>query len=280
MFKTDDLSAPELFSCLLTLRPLEDSVIPVGHGHWAYALALRLLGTSTASLTEELHSSDGLKPFTVSLLHGHLSRRKGEVMLNREVRASLRLTFLRGSLFAHFLDGVLRWGDAEIQLGPAYFRVEKVETCPMSTNTASFNTYLGIITRASCDRHIELELISPTAFRSGGKRNVLLPEARLVFGSYLNRWREFSPVEVEDVTPWLDEIILSRYRLRTSILDFGFYQETGFIGKCRFELASDIPENVAKSLNALADFAFYCGTGAKTTMGMGQTRRGITGHAP
>jgi CRISPR-associated endoribonuclease Cas6 len=28
-----------------------------------------------------------------------------------------------------------------------------------------------------------------------------------------------------------------------------------------------------KALNALADFAFYCGTGAKTTMGMGQTRR-------
>ena len=26
-------------------------------------------------------------------------------------------------------------------------------------------------------------------------------------------------------------------------------------------------------VNLLADFAFYCGTGYKTTMGMGQTRR-------
>ena len=34
-----------------------------------------------------------------------------------------------------------------------------------------------------------------------------------------------------------------------------------------------LDENMLRVTNCLADFAFYCGTGYKTTMGMGQTRR-------
>lgn len=66
---------------------------------------------------------------------------------------------------------------------------------------------------------------------------------------------------------------LSRYKLQTRILHFINYQEVGFEGECSFEITDDTDEERLKWLNTLADFAFYCGTGAKTTMGMGQTRR-------
>jgi len=81
-------------------------------------------------------------------------------------------------------------------------------------------------------------------------------------------------VKLDDtISSWSDRIVVARYRLETHILNFGSYQEVGFTGRCRYELDKNTPEEVAHALNALADFAFYCGTGAKTTMGMGQTKR-------
>ena len=52
----------------------------------------------------------------------------------------------------------------------------------------------------------------------------------------------------------------------------------GFVGRAFFEVAPKAGEDLARRVNALADFAFFCGTGKKTTMGMGQTvrdRRGV-----
>ena len=47
----------------------------------------------------------------------------------------------------------------------------------------------------------------------------------------------------------------------------------GFIGSATFRLAGRHPESILKGLNALADYAFYCGTGIGTEHGMGLTRR-------
>jgi CRISPR-associated endoribonuclease Cas6 len=66
---------------------------------------------------------------------------------------------------------------------------------------------------------------------------------------------------------------VSRYRLSTRLLDFGGYQELGFSGQVTYEFSRDVPVELARAINALADFAFYGGVGAKTTMGMGQARR-------
>lgn len=270
----DELMAPEVYSILVTLQPLKESVIPAAHGHWAYSLFLKLLSASNPCQTDELHSLDGLKPFTVSTLQGKLGRVKDVVRLNPEKEHSLRLTFLNGEVFSHFLDAAMRWGGKALELGPASFRIENIRTIMTNEPGVSFDSYQGLLDKAVAERSIELEFLSPTAFRSGGKRNVIFPQPELVFGSYLSKWQEFSPVKLDDsISLWLDKTIVTRYKLETRILDFGSYQEVGFIGRCRFEPDRDTSEEAVVALNTLADFAFYCGTGAKTTMGMGQTRR-------
>lgn len=269
----DEVRAPDVYSVSLTLEPLTEEVIPPTQGYHAYALFLNLLRASAPALAEELHSSDGPKPFTVSPLHGKFRRAENGLRLLPNSKYFLRLTFLRSDVFAHFLDGALKWGDNTLELGPALLRMEAIDT--LSANAPpSFHSYQGILESASAERQIELEFLSPTAFRSGGRRNVVFPEPELVFGSYLNRWQAFSPVRLDDsVSSWLDRMVVARYKLETRILHFGLYQEVGFTGRCRFELDKNTPEEVVVVVNALADFAFYCGTGAKTTMGMGQTRR-------
>lgn len=266
--------SPEVYSVSVKLRALKDVVISQAHGYQAYGLLLNVLRMSSQSLAEELHGLDGAKPFTVSPLQGRFGRVGEGLKIFPESVYSLRFTFLKGDVFAHFLDGAMKRGDDTVELGSGSFQVEEVNPASKKDSSTGFQSYEGILNGASTWRQIELRFLSPTAFRSGGKRNVVFPEPELVFGSYLNRWQAFSPVKLDDsVTSWFARIVVARYQLETHILNFGSYQEVGFTGRCRFELDRNVPEEIAIALNALADFAFYCGTGAKTTMGMGQTRR-------
>jgi CRISPR-associated endoribonuclease Cas6 len=270
----DEVMAPDVYSISVTLEPLREAVISQTQGYHAYALFLNLLKASEPSLSEELHSLDGPKPFTVSPLQGKFGRDKDGLRLLPKSKYSVRLTFLRSDVFAHFLNGALKWGDNTLEFGSAFLQIREIETFGKENPVVSFQSYQGILDSASAKRHIELEFLSPTAFRSGGKRNVVFPQPELVFGSYLNRWQAFSPVKLDDsISSWLSKIVVARYRLETRILHFGSYQEVGFTGRCRFELDKNTPEEAVVALNALTDFAFYSGTGAKTTMGMGQTRR-------
>lgn len=266
--------SPEVYSVSVKLRALKEVVISQAHGYQVYGLFLSVLRMSSQSLAEELHELDGAKPFTVSPLQGRFGRAGEGLRVIPEARYSLRFTFMKSDVFAHFLDGTMKWGDNTVELGSGSFQVEEVNPASKKDSSTGFQSYQGILNGASAQHQIELQFSSPTAFRSGGKRNVVFPAPELVFGSYLNRWQVFSTVKLDDsISSWSDRIVVARYRLETHILNFGSYQEVGFTGKCRYELDKNTPEEVAHALNALADFAFYCGTGAKTTMGMGQTKR-------
>ena len=270
----NEVIAPDVYSVSITLRALTEGVISETHGYQAYALLLSILRMSDQSLAEELHRLDGAKPFTVSPVQGRFGRVEGGLKVIPASTYSLRITFLKSDIFAHFLNGALKWGDNVVDLGLVSFRMEEVNPGFRRDSSTDFQSYQGILNGASAQHQIELQFSSPTAFRSGGKRNVVFPAAELVFGSYLNRWQAFSPLKLDDtISSWFDRIVVARYRLETHILNFGSYQEVGFTGRCRYELDRNTPEEVTLALNALADFAFYCGTGAKTTMGMGQTKR-------
>lgn len=265
---------PDVYSVKVTLRPLQEAVISPAHGHQVNALLLNIFRLSTPALAEELHDSDSAKPFTVSTLQGRLMASERGFRVNPESAYYLRFTFLKSEVFSHFLAGALKWESRPLEVGLATFHVEEINPALPGDSLTSFDSYEGILSRASAHYQIEMEFLSPTAFRSGGRRNVIFPDPGLVFGSYFNRWQAFSPVELDDaVTSWLEKMLVARYRLETRLLDFGSYQEVGFSGRCRFLLDRNTPEEITTGINALADFAFYCGTGAKTTMGMGQTRR-------
>lgn len=47
----------------------------------------------------------------------------------------------------------------------------------------------------------------------------------------------------------------------------------GFTGHITYQIAHKAPDDLVLQMNLLADYAFFCGTGRKTTVGMGQTIR-------
>lgn len=271
------LDNPELFSVLVTLEPLDEMLNQDNSGikgYQAYAAFLNLLRSSDCNYAESLHNVNGAKPFTLSYNVDRARGRQGISSYKGGKETYLRVTFLNGEAFARFLDGTVKWGKQPLEIGDCRFRLGEIITVTGKEPLVAFQTYHDILESAQAERNIRLDFMTPTAFRSGGKRNVLFPEPQLIFGSYLNRWQAFSPVSISDsISSCFEWLIVARYRLRTQILDFGSYQEVGFTGECHFELDRNVSEEAAIILNALADFALYCGSGAKTTMGMGQTRR-------
>lgn len=132
-----------------------------------------------------------------------------------------------------------------------------------------------------CLRRVTLKFYSPTTLR----RSTLpypLPDPCGIFHGYLGIWNAFSGISL---APGLGEaieenLLLVDFRLRRRLFADGRESTPGFIGSATFQLAGRHPESILKGLNALADYAFFCGTGIGTEKGMGLTRRILDDEGP
>jgi len=263
-----------LHAVLLQLHALNEATISPTQGHHCQALLLKLLSSSDSKLTEWLHTASDLRPYTASSLMGKFRKTGMSHTINQGNSYLVRYTFLNTDIFTAFLDSVLKEHEKVQRLENASFQIGRVIMDSAENPLCGHTTFQRLFEDASSGREITLRFLSPTVFRSGGKRNIIIPNAILVFKSYLMHWQKFSNMSMKsDLEGVMHNLRISRYHLQTKILHFPDYREIGFVGDCVFELPRNISDEEAGCLNALADFAFYCGTGAKTAMGMGQTRR-------
>lgn len=265
-----------LYSIVLNLRSLSDAVVRATLGYHAYSLFMAILRSVDQSLATRLHDDEGLKPFTLSGLQGKFQRKGGKAYIPEGAACWLRLTFLTDDLFSQFMHAVLNWPpEAAVRLDTAEFVLEDAVTSAAGPMWSGCRSYEDLLAAAAPHTTISLRFLSPTTFRSRGNRNVIFPAPSLVFGSYLARWNSFAPYKLPDrLAKVFDErLSLAGYSLRSRMLDFQRYQEVGFEGVCHFKVSGTLAEDDLLALDVLGQFAFFCGTGAKTTMGMGQTRR-------
>ena len=141
---------------------------------------------------------------------------------------------------------------------------------------------------------MQIRFYSPTAFRALTPRGQNRRDAASInlarfYQSWVNKWNAFAPMQI-DKKKLLDFVErhagLTAIDSENRVLDFGRNKIRGFIGSCAYQFfielqAADTPDlEMLRWVNLLADFAYYCGTGYKTTMGMGQTRREKPGSSP
>ena len=200
----------------------------------------------------------------------------------------LRYTFLDDELFAHFGNAFLTQSSPSIRLGEARFQLSRLVASGTETNDWSgTKTYEDMIESARTSTRIRVQFYSPTAFRElspHGQKTRNAPNIDLMrcHQSWINKWNAFAPMQI-DKQGFLDFVEhhagLLAVESESRMLDFGKHKAIGFVGNCTYQFfvehQSDDGDNaeMLRLANLLADFAFYCGTGYKTTMGMGQTRR-------
>jgi CRISPR-associated endoribonuclease Cas6 len=71
----------------------------------------------------------------------------------------------------------------------------------------------------------------------------------------------------------LESIFPSYFDIRTELVGDARSKFIGCVGEMTFRLMGTLEPETIKQINTLADFALYAGTGRKTPMGMGMTRR-------
>ena len=224
-------------------------------------------------------------PVLASALHGGQSRRPYTIgILRSEERYVLRVTSLSAILTDLLIARVL----PDLGAGATFANIEVRFGSPQIENHpwARRSDYEQLARTAFADSLTEpltpgFEFGTPTTFHSGGL-NVPLPLPSLVYGSLIQAWNTFSPVALPvSLQPFVaDYVAIARHRISTRSVKSGDQLHVGFTGTVRYALvrqektglSPDEYRRHVQVINLLAQFAFYAGVGAHTSMGMGQAR--------
>ena len=268
-----------LLAAVITVTPVEPASVQAALGRAVHAWCLDQVERVDASLAHRLHAGEGPRPFTASNLWGTGRARGGRVTLDPERHCWLRVTGLTGEV-SRALERALPAAGDRLTLAGVPFRVAQVATETEKHPWAGRASYADLVQRYTLaagphPRGVRLRFASPTLFRSGG-RDLPLPLPALVFDGYLRKWNAFSPLALpEEAKRYATECVaLGRFRLRSHLVSFeqgGKGAHVGFTGEARFRfLVGDA--YWTRVMRLLAGYAFWAGTGYRTTVGLGQTQ--------
>jgi CRISPR-associated endoribonuclease Cas6 len=260
-----------------------------------------LIEKQDAALAAQLHAPRNAKPFTTAILHRTRTDREPRARAATDRPGArqamlpagemqIRITLLDDALYPRVSQFFLQHlnGVPLLRLGHSMLAVSRVMTTPESGEPwAGFARFEELLARASeHETAWRIQFVTPTAFKTGDAA-MPLPVPRLCFQSWLNSWDEHAPLPffqdktmrrafLADVVEWGVSVIYDHLRLVQAPLYFdgARTREQRFVGTCRFTAkSSKIAPAHRKILATLAAYSYYAGTGRKTTMGMGLTRR-------
>ena len=271
--------ATELISLEFTLQPLFDCELYPQYTIGLHAWLLQQIQTFDAELSAYMHDSGVEKPFSITGLNGQFVSHSQSLTLQADKRYRWRVNGLSKSV----VQGLAKWLrqlPKEIDLKNAPLAIESVQLAQPAT------TYGKLLWQGKNSKgSVELSFVSPTSFKRKG-HHLPLPWPTNVFHSYLRRWNNFAKKQVDptDFLDWIDRyVVITRHQLESLKVAAGKQGSvTGFVGAIAYTLdrqAAERPDFQAL-FYALTQLAPYCGTGHKTTFGLGETQLGWRGAAP
>lgn len=234
-------------------------------------------------------------PFTLSPLFGKVAKMampKGRPWNGKLIREKefdheglitagtpcrLRVSLLEDSIGKR-VEGILKESRRGLSLiiGSTPLRIRDTLLSPESSDPwVSRKGYRELYDDASSsEKNVTLQFVTATALKRGSG-SIPLPDPQLVFRGYLDHWRWFSivPFSPDFLKVIKQSIHLTDFNISHTSYKTDYGKQHGFTGWCRFLLAGRHHERHIREFNALTDYAFYCGTGKNTYLGMGITRR-------
>ncbi|MUL35339.1 CRISPR-associated endoribonuclease Cas6 [Gloeocapsopsis dulcis] len=264
-------------SLVLNLLPQSPIYPAYLSGRHLHALFLTLVSSVDKTLGDRLHASIADKAFTLSPLQANKSKHNLQWEHQQPIPAGTpcwwRISLLDDTLFSKLTQLWLNLNPKHPwHLGSADLYITSILGTPQSTQPwANATTYAQLYEQASdSEREVAFRFYTPTCFRQG-EFDAALPTRECVFNSLLNRWQKYSGIEFEpNLTP---VIFPSYFNISTTMVADSRSKFIGCIGEITYRILGEFDPIIIKQINALADFALYCGAGRKTTMGMGMLRR-------
>jgi len=259
----------ELVSFVFEVIPQKTATLFPQYTTTLHAWFLAQVRSYDPELSAFLHDAES-KPFTISGFEGEMGTNGEQLQLQANQTYHWTVTAFSSTVvqwLAHWLENL----PPTIELRFASLPIQSVAfALPPTTYTQLYQSQLA--------KTLTLSFITPTSFRRKG-HHLPLPWPVNVFHSYLRRWNDFSgiPVDDEAFLAWVDEsVLITRHQLESVKVAAGKQGKvTGFLGAVEFALTNEATQpHFQRLFTALGQFAPYCGTGHKTTFGLGQTRLG------
>lgn len=236
-----------------------------------HAWFLQQIQAFDPELSAYLHDLEQEKAFNISGLSGQFTSHSRDLQL----QAGHTYQWHINAFSQRAVKGLARWlkqlpDTLELKNAPLQIQQVRLMNAPQ--------TYEDLA-QVETGRNLSLSFLTPTSFRRKG-HHLPLPWPTNVFHSYLRRWNEFSgqPIDQNEFLHWIDEmVIIQRHQLETSKIAAGKRGSvTGFTGAVTYGLSGKARQHAGHTqlFFSLGHFAPYCGTGHKTTFGLGQTRLG------
>ena len=267
----------ELVSVEFSLRPLANCALYPQYTIGLHAWFLHQIQDLDAELSAHLHDGESEKPFSLTGLNGQFTPHSQSLQLQADKTYRWRVN----GLSQRATQGIALWLKQlpeVLELKDAPLAIESVRLAEPATTYAKL-LRLGKAEVEKNTNSLSLSFTSPTSFRRKG-HHMPLPWPTNVFHSYLRRWNHFAkkPVEQANFLDWIDSrVIIQRHQLSSIKVAAGKQGSvTGFTGAATYQLdrkAAEQPDFCAL-FHALTQLAPYCGTGHKTTFGLGETRLG------
>ncbi|BAZ05761.1 CRISPR-associated endoribonuclease Cas6 [Calothrix sp. NIES-3974] len=262
----------EIIGLEFALVPPVNAAVYPQYSTGLHAWFLNCVRNIDPDLSAYLHDGESEKPFTISLLDGDI------------VSSGTQIQLLSDRIYHWYVTGlsprVTSWMQTWVNNLPTHLELSNIPLKIVSCRIAHpQTTYSQLLHQDHIGGTISLHFLSPTSFRRK-KHHFPLPVPFNIFQSYLRRWNDFSnlPVDGDDFLNWIDEqVIVNRHHISSQkVLAGKKGAVTGFTGSVEFGLARTANQNpdYYRLFYALCNFAPYCGTGHKTTFGLGQTRLG------
>ena len=269
-------SDTELVGITLELVAPRDSDLYAQYTTGLHAWFLQQIQATNPDLSQRLHDDATEKAFTISGLNGTFMPSGQQLRIVAGKRYRWAITALSPAL-VHWCADWLTALPSTLSLRNSPLTIKGVTISQPAT------TYRQLAAAPLPEKpKVTLSFTSPTSFRSRG-RHLPLPIPRNLFHSYLRRWNDLSgqpQVDQEDFLNWLDDhIVIQRHGVRSLKVAAGKRGSvTGFIGAIELALTNRAAEQAqfTQLFYTLGQFAPYCGTGHKTTFGLGQTHLGWT----
>ncbi|YAF94113.1 MAG: CRISPR-associated endoribonuclease Cas6 [Nodularia sp. CChRGM 3473] len=260
----------ELVGLVFDLEPLTSSSLYAQYTIALHAWFLDQVRQFDPELSAYLHDGESEKPFNISALEGQLLPTGRQLQLEANQIYRWHVNALSAKV-AQFLQQWLTQLPQTLDLRGATLQIKQVKIAHSPT------TYAQLLQPPEKYSNVNLSFVSPTSFRRKG-HHFPLPVPVNLFHSYLRRWNDFSaiPVPQESFLDWIDEgVIIHQHCLESVKVAAGKRGSvTGFTGAiaCGLSKAALANTEFTQLFYALVKLAPYCGTGHKTTFGLGQTR--------
>ncbi len=262
----------ELIRLEFLLRVEQDTELYPQYTIALHAWFLSQLQAFDPELSAALHDREAEKPFALTGLDGQFVAHSRNLQLEQGRIYRWRVSGLSQKAVAG-LATWLRQPPTTLVLKATPLQIQDIQLSLPAT------TYQALADTPIAGNSLSLTFASPTSFRRGG-HHLPLPWPRNVFHSYLRRWNLFSGAAVpqEEFLDWIDEhVIIQRHQLQSMKVAAGKQGSvTGFTGAISYALDPKAQGNpdFCRLFFALGRLAPYCGTGHKTTFGLGETLAG------